>query len=95
MTAIKSKVRGNAGNWVKLRRVTSTFAALVGVLVPCIAATGTATASETPTVRGTFSVQFPKGHAASNAPCLPEVFCGVGSLAGFRIGHDLDSRRVV
>jgi hypothetical protein len=32
---------------------------------------------------GTFSVQFPKGHAASNAPCPPDAFCGVGVLARY------------
>lgn len=32
---------------------------------------------------GTFSVRFPKGHPASNAPCPPDAFCGVGTLAGY------------
>jgi hypothetical protein len=42
----------------------------------------TASASTT-NFEGTFSVQFPKGHPASNAPCLPDAFCGVGSVAGY------------
>ena len=29
-----------------------------------------------------FSVQFPKGHPASNAPCDPDAFCGVGHVSG-------------
>ena len=33
-------------------------------------------------LRGTFTVQFPKGHPASNAPCPADEFCGVGSLVG-------------
>jgi hypothetical protein len=32
---------------------------------------------------GNFSIQFPKGHPASNAPCPPDEFCGVGTLQGF------------
>jgi hypothetical protein len=41
-----------------------------------------AAASSTSQLRGTFTIQFPKGHPASNAPCPPGEFCGVGSLAG-------------
>ena len=33
-------------------------------------------------LRGTFTIQFPKGHPASNAPCPADEFCGVGSLVG-------------
>jgi hypothetical protein len=32
---------------------------------------------------GTFKVHFPKGHPASNAPCPPDEFCGVGKLSGY------------
>jgi hypothetical protein len=32
---------------------------------------------------GNFRIQFPKGHPASNAPCPPDEFCGVGSVAGY------------
>jgi hypothetical protein len=35
------------------------------------------------TLAGTFSIQFPKGHPASNAPCPPDEFCGVGRFQGF------------
>lgn len=45
--------------------------------------TGAAHASTATALRGTFSIQFPKGHPASNAPCPEDVFCGVGSLAGY------------
>jgi hypothetical protein len=34
-------------------------------------------------LNGTFRVHFPKGHPASNAPCDPNVFCGVGRLVGY------------
>jgi hypothetical protein len=44
----------------------------------------TATASASPSaLTGTFTVQFPKGHPASNAPCDPDTFCGVGALVGY------------
>lgn len=46
-----------------------------------VAPVATANASTT-TLEGTFSVQFPKGHPASNAPCPSDAFCGVGSVAG-------------
>lgn len=55
--------------------------ALAPVMLAC--ASSAQAAQEGTAVRGTFTVQFPKGHPASNAPCPPEVFCGVGSLAGF------------
>ncbi|MDX6284634.1 MAG: hypothetical protein QOG53_119 [Frankiales bacterium] len=34
-------------------------------------------------LQGTFSVHFPKGHPASNAPCPEDEFCGVGSLVQY------------
>jgi hypothetical protein len=34
-------------------------------------------------LQAVFTVQFPKGHAASNAPCDPDAFCGVGEVTGF------------
>jgi hypothetical protein len=44
----------------------------------------TASASASPSaLTGTFTVQFPKGHPASNAPCDPDAFCGVGGLVGY------------
>ena len=46
-----------------------------------LAGVGTAAASPASLLQGTFSIQFPKGHPASNAPCPSNVFCGVGSLA--------------
>jgi len=59
------------------------IAALSLWLVALAFASTSAAASEGTALRGTFTVQFPKGHTASNAPCSPEVFCGVGSLAGY------------
>jgi hypothetical protein len=52
--------------------------ALAGLLVVAPGAT-----AGSDTLAGTFSIQFPKGHPASNAPCPPDEFCGVGSLQGF------------
>jgi hypothetical protein len=51
--------------------------------LPLLAATSIATASPAGTLTATFTIQFPKGHPASNAPCAPETFCGVGSVAGY------------
>jgi len=34
-------------------------------------------------IQGTFTILFPQGHPASNAPCPNDAFCGVGSLAGW------------
>src|SRR3954447_907217 len=53
------------------------IAAAVLLLVPVVASAAPAGAS------GTFSIQFPKGHAASNAPCPAGEFCGVGTLTGY------------
>jgi len=49
-------------------------------------AVGVGPAAAQPTselLRGTFTIQFPKGHPASNAPCPADEFCGVGSLPRF------------
>lgn len=62
-----------------MRRLVVVFA---GLLLYAGAPVATASASTT-NFQGTFSVQFPKGHPASNAPCPPDAFCGVGSVAGF------------
>jgi hypothetical protein len=55
---------------------------LLAVLVQAVAATP-ASGAPTASLTATFTVQFPKGHPASNAPCDPDSFCGVGSLAGY------------
>ena len=34
-------------------------------------------------IQGSFTVHFPQGHPASNAPCPADAFCGVGDLAGW------------
>ena len=52
------------------------------VISVALALAGTAGATSAG-LQGVFSVQFPKGHSASNAPCDPDAFCGVGQLTGF------------
>jgi hypothetical protein len=59
-----------------------------GLIAPIVAAGALvawpASATAAPTgLDGTFKVHFPKGHPASNAPCPPDEFCGVGKLVGF------------
>ena len=58
--------------------VAMTAAAALAVGVGTVAAR-----SSNDLLRGTFTIQFPKGHPASNAPCPADEFCGVGSLVGF------------
>jgi hypothetical protein len=55
------------------------------VLVAAVlfAAAGIATAAPDGGLNAVFTVQFPKGHQASNAPCPSDVFCGVGHVTGF------------
>jgi hypothetical protein len=48
-----------------------------------LGASGVASAATPGGLRAVFSVQFPKGHPASNAPCDPGAFCGVGHVTGF------------
>jgi hypothetical protein len=56
----------------------------VAVLMALALLGATATASASPSsLTGSFTVQFPKGHPASNAPCDPDTFCGVGVLVGY------------
>jgi hypothetical protein len=52
------------------------------IISMALALAGTAGAASAG-LQGVFSVQFPKGHSASNAPCDPDAFCGVGQLTGF------------
>jgi len=52
----------------------SAVAGVTAVAAPAAAAAAT---------QGSFTIQFPKGHEASNAPCPGDTFCGVGSLAGY------------
>ena len=59
---------------------------IVAITAVAALAVGVPTAAARPTtdqLRGTFTIQFPKGHPASNAPCPADEFCGVGWLAGF------------
>jgi hypothetical protein len=69
----------------RLYAFASIFAAVSVGLVTLATASVTAAATSGGALRGTFTVQFPKGHPASNAPCPAEVFCGVGSVTGY--GH--------
>jgi hypothetical protein len=48
-----------------------------------LAGASIANASQPSALTATFTIQFPKGHPASNAPCDPETFCGVGTVAGY------------
>jgi len=60
-------------------------AAIAGmVLLAAIApAAAPAHAARPGGLNATFTVHFPKGHPASNAPCDPDAFCGVGTVAGY------------
>src|SRR3954454_18512429 len=56
----------------------------VALVAPIVALAGAEPAAAAqPGVQGTFTVLFPQGHPASNAPCAPDDFCGVGSLVGY------------
>jgi hypothetical protein len=56
------------------------FTVVAAAIVALALASSAASASA---LTGSFSIQFPKGHPASNAPCPAEAFCGVGTLAGY------------
>jgi hypothetical protein len=58
---------------------------LLAMAATCVAVAAVAAASAAGAdgLRGTFAVHFPKGHPASNAPCPPDEFCGVGSVVGY------------
>jgi hypothetical protein len=58
------------------------LATLVSTLLIALAAVGSEARAEV-TLHGSFHVLFPKGHQVSNAPCPPDVFCGVGAVAGY------------
>jgi hypothetical protein len=60
----------------KLLVVTVAAFALLTAAVPALA-------SQRGALTATFTIQFPKGHPASNAPCEPDVFCGVGAVAQY------------
>lgn len=57
----------------------------VAATIACVGGVGVRAAAASPStsLQGTFTIQFPKGHPASNAPCPDNEFCGVGSLAGY------------
>src|SRR3954464_11703577 len=55
----------------------------VALVAPVVALAGAEPASAQPGLQGSFTVLFPQGHEASNAPCPPDDFCGVGTLAGY------------
>ena len=65
----------------------------VALVAPVVALAGAEPAAAQPGVQGSFTVLFPQGHDASNAPCPSNTFCGVGSLVGYgaatiTIDHD-------
>jgi hypothetical protein len=55
------------------------------LLIVSLSAAGTfaAGAAVAAPLTGSFTIQFPKGHEASNAPCAEDTFCGVGTLSKF------------
>jgi hypothetical protein len=63
---------------VEMKRV---LLAVAVVCVALVAVAGPASASNALTA--TFTIHFPQGHPASNAPCDPDTFCGVGTVAGY------------
>src|SRR3954467_2754921 len=56
--------------------------AAVAVAAPTFALSVAAPAGAQAGIQGSFTVHFPQGHPASNAPCPADAFCGVGDLAG-------------
>jgi hypothetical protein len=56
---------------------------IIVAAISLLVAAASATAAPAPSLTGTFTIQFPKGHPASNAPCPPGSFCGVGSVTGY------------
>jgi hypothetical protein len=60
-----------------------TVTAALGLLA-ATAAPGGAQPGAFTTFTATFMIHFPKGHPASNAPCDPASFCGVGTVAGYK-----------
>ena len=53
------------------------------LVAPILALAPSAPAVAEAGVQGSFTIHFPQGHPASNAPCPADAFCGVGSLAGY------------
>jgi hypothetical protein len=68
---------------MKLRRRSILPVALAALAIGVALAIVPVTAAASGRLAGTFSIQFPKGHPASNAPCSPDDFCGVGTLQGY------------
>jgi hypothetical protein len=60
-----------------------TALAAAAVMAPLAALGMTVPAYAGSSVQGSFTIHFPQGHPASNAPCDPNTFCGVGSLTHF------------
>src|SRR3954453_13973192 len=55
----------------------------VALVAPIVAFAGAEPAAAQPGVQGAFTVHFPPGHEASNAPCPPDDFCALGRLGGY------------
>ena len=68
---------------LRMRRRSVLPAVLVALAIGVPLAIVPGAASASGRLAGTFSIQFPKGHPASDAPCPPGEFCGVGVLQGY------------
>ena len=75
-------IRGTVRLTGRWRLITQTTRALLIAATALAIASASASAATTQ-LNGTFTVLCPKGHPASNAPCPPDAFCGVGSLVGY------------
>jgi hypothetical protein len=64
---------------VRLRLLVAVFFAAVAAAVLVVAGQ----ASVANRLTATFTIHFAKGYPASNAPCDPQGFCGVGTVAGY------------
>jgi hypothetical protein len=66
-----------------MERRTATVLAVAMCALLAVAVSVAPAAAAPGGLKGTFRVLFPKGHPASNAPCPPDEFCGVGRLVGY------------
>jgi len=55
----------------------------VALVAPVVALAPSVPAAADVGIQGSFTIQFPQGHPASNASCPSDAFCGVGSLAHY------------
>lgn len=62
---------------------TTRLAVAIGAILAVAVGVSTPAAAALAPLQGSFTVLFPKGHPASNAPCPADVFCGTGNLTGY------------